>query len=199
LRRSRGEGSVYQRRDGLWVGRYEAAGRRKYVYGKSKKAVTDKLRERLSSGLANLAPEGDGMRVEGYLDKWLPTVKDTVKERTWTRHEEIVRLHLKPSIGHVKLQKLNALDVQELYRTKLDSGLSARTVQIIHTTLHKALKQAVRWSLVQRNVTEAVTPPRPRRKEIRVLTPEEARRLIMAARGERFEALYVLAITTGMR
>jgi integrase len=139
------------------------------------------------------------MRVEGYLDKWLPTVKDTVKERTWTRHEEIVRLHLKPSIGHVKLQKLNALDVQELYRTKLDSGLSARTVQIIHTTLHKALKQAVRWSLVQRNVTEAVTPPRPRRKEIRVLTPEEARRLIMVARGERFEALYVLAITTGMR
>jgi hypothetical protein len=55
LRRSRGEGSVYQRRDGLWVGRYEAAGRRKYVYGKSKKAVTDKLRERLSSGLANLS------------------------------------------------------------------------------------------------------------------------------------------------
>ena len=61
MRRLRGEGSVYQRKDGLWVGRYEAAGRRKYVYGKPKKAVTDRLRERLTSGLANLAPEADGV------------------------------------------------------------------------------------------------------------------------------------------
>ena len=69
----------------------------------------------------------------------------------------------------------------------------------MHTTLHKALKQAVRWSLVSKNVTEAVTPPKPQRKEIRVLNPEEVRRLLRAARGERFEALYVLAVTTGMR
>jgi integrase len=199
LRRSRGEGSVYKRKDGLWVARYKAAGKRKYIYGKSKKAVTDKLRERLSSGVANLVPEADGMLVEEYLDRWLPTVKDTVKERTWARHEEVVRLHLKPSIGRVKLQKLNALDVQELYRRKLDEGLSPRTVQIVHTTLHKALKQAVRWSLLQKNVTEAVTSPRPRKKEIRVLTSEEAKRLLLAAKGERFEALYVLAITTGIR
>jgi integrase len=199
LRRSKGEGSVYRRKDGLWVARYEAAGKRKYLYGKTKKIVTDRLKERLSSGLANLAPEADGMGVGEYLDRWLPTVKGTVKERTWDRHEEVVRLHLKPPIGHVKLPKLNALDVQELYLTKQDSGLSARTVQIVHTTLHKALKQAVRWSLVSENVTEVVTPPRPQKKEIRTLSPEEVKRLLRAARGERFEALYVLAITTGMR
>jgi integrase len=199
LRRSRGEGSVYKRKDGLWVARYEAAGKRKYLYGKTKKIVTDKFREMLSSGGANLAPDADGMRVDEYLDRWLPTVKGTVKERTWVRHEEVVRLHLKPSIGWVKLQKLNALDVSELYQAKSSEGLSHRTVQIIHTTLHKALKQAVRWSLIQKKVTEAVTPPRPERKEIRVLSSEESKRLLRAARGSRFEALYILAITTGMR
>jgi integrase len=199
LRRSRGEGSVYRRKDGLWVARYEAAGKRKYLYGKTKKIVVDKLRERLSSGVATLVPEADTMLVEEYLDRWLPTVKGTVKDRTWVRHEEVVRLHLKPSVGHVKLQKLNALDVQELYRTKLESGLSPRTVQIVHTTLHKALKQAVRWSLVQTSVTEAVTSPRPSSKEIRVLTSEEVKRLLHVVRGERFETLYVLAVTTGMR
>jgi integrase len=73
----------------------------------------------------------------------------------------VVRLHLKPSIGGTKLQKLSSLDVQELYLSKLGSGLSPRTVQIIHTTLHKALKQAVRWSLVAKNMTESVTPPKP--------------------------------------
>ncbi len=79
-------------------------------------------------------------------------------------------LHLKPYVGHVKLRKLNALDVQEMYRAKLDSGLSPRTVQIIHTTLHKALKQAVKWQLIPRNVAEAVDPPRPTPAEIKPLT-----------------------------
>jgi integrase len=57
----------------------------------------------------------------------------------------------------------------------------------------------VRWSLLQTNVTEAVNPPKPQKKEIRVLSSEEVKRLLHAVRGDRFEALYVLAATTGMR
>jgi integrase len=72
-------------------------------------------------------------------------------------------------------------------------------VQIIHATLHKALRQAFRWSLVSKNVTEVVTPPRYRKKEVRTLSPEEVKILLRAAKGDRFEALYVLAVTTGMR
>jgi integrase len=111
----------------------------------------------------------------------------------------VVRLHLKPSIGGIGIKDLGPLDVEELYRGKLRSGLSARTVQIIHATLHKALKQALRWALVPKNVTEVVTPPRYRKKEVRTLSPEEVKILLRTARGERFEALYVLAVTTGLR
>jgi len=99
--------------------------------GKTKKVVTDRLRERLSCGLTDLAREVNGMGVGEYLDRWLPTglptVRGTVKERTLVRHEEVVRLHLKPTLGNVKLPKLNALGVQELYRAKLEAGLSPRT------------------------------------------------------------------------
>lgn len=72
-------------------------------------------------------------------------------------------------------------------------------VQLVHTTLHKALKQAVGDGLIPRNVTEAVKAPRPVKKEIRPLNPAQARGLLEAARGERLEALYALAVTTGMR
>jgi integrase len=64
---------------------------------------------------------------------------------------------------------------------------------------HRALKQAVRWGLVPRNVAAAVDPPRSRPPEITPLSPAEARALLEAAWGDRLEALYVLAVTTGMR
>ena len=122
-----------------------------------------------------------------------------MKDRTWERTEEVVRLHLKPHLGDVRLGKLDAMRGQALYRAKLDAGLSARTVQIAHRTLHKALKQTVRWRLVPRNVSEDVDPPRPHQKEIRPLTGAQARALLDAVRFDPLEALYVLALTTGMR
>jgi integrase len=69
----------------------------------------------------------------------------------------------------------------------------------LHAVLHSALKQAVRWKLVPRNVTEAADPPRPERKERPTLNLEVARLFLEAARDDGWEALYVLAIQTGMR
>jgi integrase len=80
-----------------------------------------------------------------------------------------------------------------------DRGLSARTVQYTHAFLHRALKQAVRWSMVPRNVCEAVDVPQVRREEIRPLNAEQARRLLQTACGERLEAFYVVAVHMGMR
>jgi integrase len=89
--------------------------------------------------------------------------------------------------------------VQRFYRDRLDAELSQSTVNKIHTVLHKALSQAVQWSLIPRNVTEAVKAPTPTPQEMRPLSTEEASRLLDATRGDKFEALYVLAVTTGMR
>lgn len=72
-------------------------------------------------------------------------------------------------------------------------------MQIIHTTLHKALKQAVRWLLVPRNVAEAVSPPTSSKMEILPLTEGQVNALLKASQGDSLEALYILAVTTGLR
>jgi integrase len=111
----------------------------------------------------------------------------------------MVRLHLKPPLGRLKLSKLTPAHVQGLYRDKLDSGLSAATVQKIHAVLHKALAQALKWNMIARNAADGVKAPRPAPEEMHPLSPDEARKLIEAVRGDKLEALYVLAVHTGMR
>src|SRR5919112_815624 len=198
-RRPKGSGSIYTRKDGRVVGEYEAKGKKRYVYGKTKKDVAAKLAKAIADRDAGLVYDSGKLTMEAYLDKWLDAIRDTLRNRTLQRHEQIARLHLKPTLGKVKLDKLNALQLQILYRRKLDSGLAPRTVQIIHATIYKALKQAVRWQLVPRNVAEAVNPPKAPKAEISPLTLAQVKSLLNAACGDRFEALYILAVTTGMR
>jgi len=69
----------------------------------------------------------------------------------------------------------------------------------LHAVLHRALEQAAQWGLTPRNVAKLVTPPRPARREMATLSPEQARASLEAAEGDRLEALYVLALSTGMR
>jgi integrase len=139
----------------------------------------------------------DGLLLRGW---WLPAPhRDTVRKGTFERHEQIIRLHIRPSLGSMKLKALSPAHVQGFYRERLDSGLSPATVHKIHSLLHKALDQAVGWLLVPRNATEVVTTPRPAPDEIRPLDSEQVKVLLEVASGERFEAVYVLAIHTGLR
>jgi hypothetical protein len=91
---------------------------------------------------------------------------------------------------------MSTTHLRGLYRKKTDAGLSPRTVQYIHVTLPKALKQAVNDGLVKRNVCEAVKPPQLHREEIKPLTFKQAKALLKTIRGDRLEALYVLGVTT---
>ena len=135
-----------------------------------------------------------------YLERWLEdSVRGNVKVTTHQSYASLVTLHLSPTLGRTKLSALAPVHVQRLYRAKLDEGLAPKTVKYIHTTLHRSLKQAVRWGLVPRNVAAEADPPRVRTPEMRPLSPTQARTLLNAAKGDRLEALYVLAVTTGMR
>src|SRR5215210_8094863 len=109
------------------------------------------------------------------------------------------RVHIKPALGRIKLKALTPTHARGLYREKLDSGLAPRTVGYIHITLHKALKDAVADGLVPRNVTEGIKAPSSKKKEITPLSPAQARTFLETARGDRLEALYVLAVTAGVR
>ncbi len=196
-RRIKGSGSVYTRKDGRVVGQYEVNGKTRYIYGKAETEVADRVAEAIKNRDSGI--DSENMTVDGYLDRWLTAIRDTIRVGTWKQYEMIVRLHIKPSLGSVRLEKLNALQVQSFYRERLVAGLSPRRVQYVHVTVRKALKDAVRWRLVPYNVADAVTPPRPIKPAITPLTAEQVKVLLAAARGDRLEALYVLAVTTGMR
>jgi integrase len=200
-KRGNGEGTIYRRKKGGWCTQYTAyTGDRKTLYGKSRQEVAAKLAKALSDREGGLTFDAEGLKLGGYLDRWLAdSVKDTVRLTTYQGYERICRLHIKPSLGRVRLKDLTVVHVRGLYKERLEAGLAPRMVQLVHVTLHKALKQAVADGLIPRNVTEVVKAPQPEKKEIRPLSPKQARTLLEAVKGDRLETLYVLAVTTGMR
>jgi len=144
-KRGNGEGSITRREDGLYMARYTvqtATGtKRKALYGKTRGEVSEKLTKAIANQDGGLVFDADNLKVEEYMARWLAdSVLDTVRRSTFARHEQITRLHITPPFGRTKLKSLSPAHVRGLYRQKLDAGLSARTVQYIHATLHKALK-----------------------------------------------------------
>jgi integrase len=202
-KRGNGEGSISKRKDGRWWGRYtvhtDKGPKQKAVYGKTRAEVATKLRKAMVDLDNGLVFDAKNVTVEEYLDEWWPNIKDTVRQRTWERYEQIVRVHLKPAFGRMKLRSLTTTHVRALYREKLDTGLAPRTVQYIHTTLRKALQDAIADGLIPRNVADGIKAPRPKKKEINPLSPSQARAFLEAVCGNRLEALYVLAIHRGLR
>jgi integrase len=203
-KRGNGEGGISRRKDGLYMARYTVqtatGAKRKAVYGKTRKEAAEKLTKALADRDMGLVLEGENRTLASFLDGWLEgTVKGSVKATTYESYERLIRCHIRPELGRHKLKTLAADHVQALYQRKLDSGLAPGTVRQIHSVLSRALDQAVRWGTVPRNVCKATTPPKPDSEEIRPLDAEQARQFLRTAGGERFEALYVLAVTAGLR
>jgi integrase len=192
------EGSVFQRSDGRWVAKYkDAQGKWRYLYRKSKTEAKQALRLALKDRDEGISPST--LTMGAFLDSWLEDMRDVVSYRTWLNHECIVRLHLHPTLGAKRLAKLSPKDVHSLYRVKLAEGLSRGRVRKIHVTLNRALKDAVRFRYISRTPTAEVSPPQEYQREINVLTPEQVKQLLSAARGDRLEAAYVLPATVGLR
>jgi integrase len=102
-------------------------------------------------------------------------------------------------VGAIRLKALAPGHVRGLYREKLDAGLAPRSVLHIHRTLSKALKQATDDGLIPRNAASSVKPPRPHSEEMQPLSRDQVRIFLDTVRGDRMEALYVLAVTAGLR
>lgn len=199
-RRGSGEGSIYRRQDGRWEAAISLGnGRRRRFYGKTHGEVKRKLVEAQKALQDGLPLIGERQTAAVYLEAWLEATRPSVRPQTHRRYEQYVRLHAIPVIGRVPLARLSPLHLQRLYKDRQDAGLSPTSVRHLHAVLHRALGQAARWGYVARNVADLVSPPRVSRVQMCALSPEQSRALLQAAEGDRFEALYVLALSTGMR
>jgi integrase len=134
-----------------------------------------------------------------YLDHFIDAVTPTLAASTVESYRRLVRDHIKPEVGHMKLVKLRPDHLQDLYSRKLDSGLSSRTVQYIHAVIRRSLNQAVKWGLLHHKPTDAVVAPVPRSEPQPTLSAEQAQLFLESAEGHYYYPAYFLAITTGMR
>ena len=199
-RRANGEGTIYKRSDGRWCASVSLdLGKRKSFYGKTRQVVAHKLAAAIKARQDGLPLPGERQTVAQYLTSWVEGTRSTVRPRTFSRYEGCVRLHIIPVLGKVPLARLSPQHLQRLYENRLQAGLSPASVGQVHAVFHRALEQATRWGLVPRNVADLVSRPKSRRREMTALSPEQSKMLLAAASGERLEALYVLAVTTGMR
>ena len=124
-------------------------------------------------------------------------VRNSTRPRTHASYAQLVRLHLKPRLGRHQLAKLEPQHVQALLNEKLAAGLSPRTVTYLRAVLRRALNQAMKWGLVPRNVAALTEPPKAVRFQATALTEAQALALLAAARGDRLEALYGVAVALG--
>jgi integrase len=199
-KRGNNEGSISKRIDSLWEARITLEnGQRKSFYAKTRQEAARKLAAALRDQEGGLPVVSGKQTVGQYLTVWLDATRAALRPKTWRGYEQFVRLHIAPAIGSVGLVKLTPQHVQLLYAKKLEEGLSSSSVHHLHAVLHRALDAALRLGLVQRNVCDIVEVPRMRHYEMTTLSEEQAQRLLNAATGERLEALYVVALATGMR
>ncbi len=173
--------------------------KRRCVYGRTRKEVAQKLAKAIAEQEAPPTFVPKNITVSEFLVQYEDVARDTMKRRSFETYLDIARSHLLPAFRNTKLKDLTREQVQRMYARKRGEGLSAARVHRIHGVLSSALNHAIRWRLVDHNVCKAVSPPRVPPPEIRPLSLDEAKRFLAVARGDRFEALYVLGLTSGMR
>ena len=200
-------GMIFEREKGVWYARVtftDQEGKRRYIKRKAdtkthaKELVKQLLRDLDDS--SDTVIEGCQLTLGKYFDRWLESAaKPRLTERTFSDYEDLARRYIRPFMGNKKLSDVRPLDIQALYSSMQERGLSARTVRYTHAVLTSALKQAVRWGILIRNPASMVDLPKLYRKEMKALSPDEATRFLLAAREDRWGLVFTLALVTGMR
>ncbi len=171
-KRANGEGSVYQRSDGLWVAAITGAnGSRQRLYARFRAEAGRRLTEALhrrDQGMGDAAPAGRDT-VATYLMPWLDGLGGSVKPARGEKYRRDITLHVLPHVGRLPPPRLTPPRLQRLYGDLAEEGLSAMSIRHVHAVAHKALKQGVRWGKVARNVVDLVDPPQAPRHEMQTL------------------------------
>jgi integrase len=163
-------------------------------------------------GSAPLPPRSLGNREcpllgEHLEEHWLPAIEHTVRRSTFVSYRSHVLRHIVPLLGSVSLAELDARDLNNFYamllatgRRRGSGGLSPTTVRRIHATLHRALRDAVRWGLLGENPTHRSDPPRQAAgHEITTWTAAQLRAFLTGVRTDTWYPIWHLLAMTGMR
>src|SRR5664280_668601 len=181
--------------------------RRKWHSGyRLKKEATQALAELVTDVHKGAYVEPTKETFGQYLERWLPTIRETVRANTYEAYRSAVDVHLVPGLGTIPLRQLDRVTFSTYYgelsrtgRTDGKGGLSPRSIRAIHVTSHKALRDAVKDNLLVRNPTEDAVVP----AQVRSATPswnaEQVGQFLRSMNGQRLHAAFATLATTGLR
>jgi integrase len=183
-----GSGHLRKRRDGLYEVRVRRDGKRISYYGQTQGEALRKAE----------APKPSRETVHGFLTDWLEKRRGTIRASTWRRYETTVRNSLLPHLPNIRLGALTTSHVEHLNEETLGSASLARKARVV---LGTALQYAVDTHRIPANPCHSrVLRLTVTSRDWVILDKDDTRKLLAAAKIlPRYEALYVLAVTTGMR
>jgi integrase len=200
-RRANGEGtniSFNQARD-RWEAKITIDGKRYSITGHTRKDVRLRMTAMARDRDRGMPTPEANITVAKWLDDWLQARRG-IRDSSWIRNEQLVRIHLRPGLGKHRLAKLTPAHVQRFYADKLAEGtLSSSTVKRMHETLHKCLQDALHMGLVVRNAADVPNKLQNAKAPKQTYTTRQAGQLLRSLAGDRMEALIVLVLNTGMR
>lgn len=208
-RRERGDGGLYQRKDGMWCGRVELPPevvdgrkrrRQRFVYAKTKPEalrLLAQLQVKVATTSGTVATRADRTTVAEYLQAWLGGLE--VRPRTRDQYDWIVSAYLIKHLGGVRLAALELGTLEHFFADLRRDGVGDRTRQLCYDVLRSALKRAVRARILPFNPLEEISRPRVERREVDPWSAEEASLVIEASKADRFHALYVLELRLGLQ
>ena len=206
-RRNAGEGNVRQRANGRWEARYIAAdGSRHSLYARTKRKVTDGLRDALRDADLGVRPANLQLTTKAYLEDWLDKhARPKVRPSTLASYQIVVAQYIIPAIGRIPLAKLEPEDVQGMLaalrqrQSRRGLPMSPTTVRYAYAVLRIALGRAMKLGRVHRNVATLIDPPSKVQTERAPLTAEQVTTLVASIRSERIGPLVLTALGTGLR
>lgn len=206
-RRTKGSGGLYKRAsDGLWVGVVElppdhtGKRRRKTVARRDYAEAVAELRK-IRAEAERLGDLGTSSpTLADWMERWLATRRGDLRPKTWAGYETNARVHIIPSLGRARLERLTPDQVRRMIEGVRTSGASSTTARYVHATLRKALADAMADGIVPRNVAAIVKPPARQAREQTILTAEESMRALRSVSDDpRAMLRWSLALMTGMR
>lgn len=199
-RRSVGEGAIYETSDGRLRGSVflplpDGTLKRAYVSGRTRAEVSRKIEAKRKESTAGAIT---GETVGEYLARWIVGCRARLRPSTLIEYTRHVDQYWAP-LARTALTKLQPAHVEQRMSAMLQQGLSPQTVRHARSTLRRALNDAMREGILNRNVASLARPPRAPGREMRALTPAESGRLLSTTTDDPMGPLYAVALGTGCR
>jgi len=199
-KRSNQEGTFTKRDDGRVMGRIQIDGKRYTEYGVTRSEAQEKISKLIARHKDGAQIKPTNYTIEQWSMLWLNDyLKLKVRPNSFLWKTSIVKNHIISELGSISLQKLTTMHVQRLIRKKLDSGLSASTVQKIRHTIHAIVEYAVETGILIKNCTNVVSVKKTRNPEVNPLSLEQLKLLLHEAKGHHLYPAILILSTTGIR